>query len=696
MTTRGSGTRDLDGHKRPTSPELDWALATRFRHLRDGAWVPLLVTFSLPPPRDDEAHLSAMERFSSLGWLGDQFRSERTVRIPEFMRRLARSEPPSPLDFYVLYVRKQSLDDVSKDLGWLATIDYATLGPPISLPETGIPDFPSPSPTPAPPPPTVPPMPRVAMGVIDQGIAFAHERFRNASGSRIAYLWRQDLLPPAGPINSFGSELTAAKINAEIDLSTSRGEQEDAIYRRVGGLDFASRNFQPLSRRRSHGTHVLDLAAGEPLSANAENRPIIAVEMPEEAVGDPVGSTLTIHALHGILYILERAEDLRAKQSWNTLPVVINLSYGPHDGPHDGSSWFERAVDWLQKVFEPTKTPVRFVFAAGNFRQSRIHAHAIADPGCTVELRVRVQPDDKTPSFIELWLAGDAITGDNVTIELTPPIGPSVFVRPDAPDGMEPPGAGYRYRLTFAEAGVVGKRAYALANLGPTVSELPFDPAAPVTVPSGVWTLSVTSKQDSSPVEFDAWIRRDASLAGRRSRGRQSYFEDKAYEDELARGKRPAEFEKENSSPMVKRRSTLSGIASGAAPYVIAGYRRGDFESEMHPAPYSSGGPTENPDRTMSAPTLSFPSDRSVACHGVLAAGTLSGSIVAMNGSSVAAPQAARWIALYRAAWGHFPKPPFAGGLPPGRNPTNPIPAGDVKWVVGDGLMRVPLRRRER
>jgi subtilisin family serine protease len=66
-------------------------------------------------------------------------------------------------------------------------------------------------------------------------------------------------------------------------------------------------------------------------------------------------------------------------------------------------------------------------------------------------------------------------------------------------------------------------------------------------------------------------------------------------------------------------------------------------------APYSAGGPVTQPvlppplDRI--GPDAVAPSDDSLAHDGVLAAGSRSGSVVAMNGTSVAAPQVARLIA---------------------------------------------------
>jgi hypothetical protein len=96
----------------------------------------------------------------------------------------------------------------------------------------------------------------------------------------------------------------------------------------------------------------------------------------------------------------------------------------------------------------------------------------------------------------------------------------------------------------------------------------------------------------------------------------------------------------------VKRRGTINAIATGKQPIVIGGLRRSDW----NPAPYSSSGPVVNypPGRGLQTPdgpeALSVSEDTPYH-RGVLAAGSRSGSCIAMHGTSVAAPQVARWVA---------------------------------------------------
>ena len=57
-----------------------------------------------------------------------------------------------------------------------------------------------------------------------------------------------------------------------------------AVNRAIGGLAFNKDGSKAIAHRRSHGTHVLDLAAGYPPAMAPPNRPIIAVQLPDRAI----------------------------------------------------------------------------------------------------------------------------------------------------------------------------------------------------------------------------------------------------------------------------------------------------------------------------------------------------------------------------------------------------------------------------
>jgi len=522
------------------------------------------------------------------------------------------------------------------------------------------------------------------IGVIDNGIAFAHARFRNAGGTRIEFLWRQDFMGGNSPWTP-GVELTEAVISP---LVNAPGADEDAIYRNIGGLDYSQGGFKPLGLRRSHGTHVLDLAAGADPRDNVTDRPIIAVDMPDEAVGDPAGSTLTVHAALGLIYILDRASSLRRKDVDETLPLVVNLSYGPSEGPHDGTSLLELVMDALVPLAKAQKTPLKIVLAAGNFRQSRLHAKLSIDKAATKSLRWRLQPGCLTPSLMEIWLSKGANSLESV--KLRAPNGESLTVTPADPfDESKDVNGNVLMQARLLTAWPNGR-----LHLVLSVARTAIDPAGTwgrAVAPSGLWMVDIANGGNAK-LELDAWIKRSDTPSGHRAKGRQSYFEDTADDDRRKKNGRPNEFDGKGRS-VVRRHETLSGITTGKSTLVIGGYRRGDKESDLHPAPYTSAGPHHSPTRGGRAPDWLEVSDDSIACRGALAAGTRSGSWVPMNGTSAAAPQAARWIAAEWLRTGTSPGRP-ANLVQPKPKPDNPIPPEDLDDVVGYGLR--PNQDRQR
>jgi len=671
---------------RPVQPYLDWAIATKFAYLREGDWLPLLVEFN-PQTLRIESGQTSLQAFTSLKWLSDDPRTlEDAIRIPDLF-----VEPPKLLarakefGFCVVLVHRKQVVALLDSPEWNRTILRVELGPPVtlaSLQKTLKSD------------PAAPlgaglsaaaGARRIVIGVIDQGIAFTHDRFRNRSGSRIAYVWQQDLMG-GGSFVTPGIEITAAEIDAAL---AAAGGDEDAVYRSTGGLDYSSGGYKALGRRRSHGTHVLDLAAGADLHDDVTDRPIIAVDMPDEAVGDPAGSTLTVHAILGLLYILHRADSLRRPNE--TLPVVVNLSYGPHEGPHDGTAILELVMDFFVQLAANSETPLKIVLAAGNFRQSRIHAAFQIRPGQTKTLQWRLQPGGLTASLMEIWLADVAAGGVSVAVRspLHPLPNQSVTVSPASPEDDVKDAAGSVLMEARYLAAGGGSRSHVVIGIARTA----LDPAGgwgQAVAPSGVWSVEVTNTS-TAPVSVQAWIKRSDTPSGHPAKGRQSYFEDPANYRRARPNGRPAEFD-ETSESHLRRRETLSGIATGERTVVIGGYRRGDNSADMHPAPYSSAGPHDNSKRGYSAPDWLEHSDDSIVCFGVLAAGTRSGSSAPMNGTSAAAPQAAKWIAETWLSTGVLPVRPN-NLVQPGANPSNPIPAGERPDVVGGGLRPTPQKR---
>jgi hypothetical protein len=488
----------------------------------------------------------------------------------------------------------------------------------------------------------------VVVGIIDDGIAFAHERFRDGpTTTRIASLWLQSQqITNASPtLFGRGREFTKEDIDQLLNAAQTHGRvDEDRVYRDAGVADFAEAEHKSLARRASHGTHVLDIATGPQRGSNP-TWPIVCVQLPSAVTADTSGALLTQWAIEGVWYILLQSLRVAAKLQTRPIPVVINLSYGFTAGPHDGSHPLERLLQRAVDVWQQfTGAPVRIVLPAGNNLQSRLHAQFTFDKSQSIELPWRIHPDDRTASHVEIWLPRrPSRTPCPVRVSVQPPGGAIT----ESPPIGEPGTTALELRsetqlLCQLNYGYSGGRGVVRISVAPTF-ELERS-GAYRGAPAGIWTIRIENTELSSAEEVHAWVQRDDSAFGFRPLGRQSYFDDPQYERFDALGQLSLGDE---SGSLVRRAGSLNAIATGNDPriVVVGGY----IHASRRLARYSSWGPTLG---TRHGPDALEVSDRSSVLHGRLGAGTRSGSRVAMNGTSVAAPSATRRIA-YELAAGH-------------------------------------------
>ncbi|MBN1353029.1 S8 family peptidase [candidate division KSB1 bacterium] len=146
------------------------------------------------------------------------------------------------------------------------------------------------------------------VGIIDTGIDFTHPDFLHPDGStRIISIWDQfDDSGTSPAIFGYGSEYSAPQINA------GNCPHQDAI---------------------GHGTHVMGIAASD--GSGLSNRGYQGIAPDADLVCVAVGwqTTSIIDAAN---YIIQKAAGR---------PVVINMSLGTHEGPHDGTSLLDQAFD---------------------------------------------------------------------------------------------------------------------------------------------------------------------------------------------------------------------------------------------------------------------------------------------------------------------------------------------------------------
>jgi hypothetical protein len=520
----------------------------------------------------------------------------------------------------------------------------------------------------------------VAVGVIDDGVAFAHRRFRAADGrSRVEAFWDQrephgerpvTAAPwpsPGGPV-PYGHETPRVGAGAVpgiddlLEAATTGGSivdgllDEDAVYRAAGQ--------QEAGRRGRHGTHVMDVACGAEPGDSAGAPAIVAVQLPRAVALDTAGHLLAPHVVDGLRFILDRAER-RSKDATlgGPMPVVVNLSYGIHAGPHDGSSPLERAMDEMIRHRRDAGAPLAIVIPAGNSQLARCHATFAMISAAQVEsLSWHVQPDHPATTFMEIWLPRAAAGVDpNVKLTLVPPDGPASKV-----DVV-------RYQTAVLVDGAWNKNAGALdpARVMATVSyreatKAPGNPSsgasyyaerdmilvsiaptrrtggARAVAPAGAWTVRLENLGTAN-CRVEAWIERTDAPYGFSRTGPQSRFDEPAYRvyDHVGR---PIETDPANPG-ILRREMSINGIATGDETIVVGA----SIADVRGPSRYASSGPRIAPAGAAvsgrEGADVAAVADDAAVHRGVIAAGTRAAGAVVLNGSSVAAPAVTRRIA---------------------------------------------------
>lgn len=520
------------------------------------------------------------------------------------------------------------------------------------------------------------------IGIIDYGIGFANERFRTSDPfgrPRVRALWVQRLEES----DDSGNVAIGRRYDSNALEEAVCGHEDRYVYQSLGLLDFGPRAYgdatpaylapdrrNSLSQRVTHGTHVLDLAAGEQ-PGTQDNDDILAVELPPEAAADTSGVTMASYVLQGLRQLMLWADTIdREPGATSDRPLIVNFSFGITAGPKDGGSTFEKIVEMLI-----SSRPNTFVMLpAGNHKRGRLTANVDVLPERPQVLEWLIRPDDRTPSFVEIWsqpVGGDCLP---YAIKLTAPGGECLIAPMTGGEACElqPADATAPWAAVYTDRDPETHRWRVFLAVGPTADYEDHRVVAPM----GSWKITFESTS-RRPVCAWVFVQRDETPIDFYRDGRQSTLDHPdAYEwDESF-----LSYSRLGSDGPLTEKTSLTAIGTGASDRrkVIGGAVNESLETA---APYSASGPVVCRD----GPNYSAIVDMGWAHRGVLASGTLSGTTAILSGTSVAAPQAARAEANKEAKG----EPEIAGGrsrLPP-RNPD------DRRHLIGDRILPLPEER---
>ena len=380
----------------------------------------------------------------------------------------------------------------------------------------------------------------------------------------------------------------------------------------------------------THGTHVLDIAAGNGQAGGpagiAPEADLIFVHLADRTTGGLANLGDSVRLLEAVDFISRTA---------GSQPCVINISAGRTCGPKDGTTLVERALDELLAA-----TPGRFVVnSAGNYFGWRTHSCGRVAPGESRSLTFVIDPADITLNELEIWYDG----ADEFAVRIDPP----------GYAGGRAVRLGERSDLLI-EGQAVGRVYHRKhdPNNGDNHIVAYIDPIGP----AGNWTVTLEARQVNSG-RFHAWIERDDTCRGCQAR-----------------------FTPADSNPV----TTIGTITTSRLPLIVGAY---DGHDPARPvAPFSSSGPSRDlrPKPDLVAPGVDVLAARSAS----IIDSHNPGLLVRKSGTSMATPHVTGAVALCLEAAGNALsarqiRSLVLGSCDPARDP-------DAPYRLGRGYLNIP------
>ncbi|PDT44745.1 peptidase S8/S53 subtilisin kexin sedolisin [Sinorhizobium fredii] len=315
----------------------------------------------------------------------------------------------------------------------------------------------------------------VIVGIVDFGCDFAHGNFRNTDGStRVSAIWNQGAVAQVGSPFGYGRLFEKTSIDAALSKADP-----------YTSLGYGPRPDGP-GQSGSHGTHVMDIAAGngggsgQPGVAPAAEIIFVEADSTDIAWDGPnvVNQSFgdSVQLLEAVHFIFERAGDR---------PCVVNLSLGTNGGPHDGSSLVEQGLDALINA-RPNRA---VVIAASNSQEDGIHTSGKVSGGAPLD--VVMQQQNAGGGELEFWYPG------NRRLEVTLIASDGTQFGPVTPGNTLPIGAGNQISI------FISNRLDDPNN---------HDNVIAIWIAQGLsdgdWIVQLRSV-DAEDVEFHGWIERD-------------------------------------------------------------------------------------------------------------------------------------------------------------------------------------------
>lgn len=490
----------------------------------------------------------------------------------------------------------------------------------------------------------------VVTAIVDDQIGFANERFRKSSDETrmIGHFVHQQEAFVVGLKPNFSLIQVGGMFGPEFINGLLETKDEIEIYRKVDaavsneigdpGFELLSelfaffeaalleKGFVPLrEHRESHGTFITDIAAGHPVECNVKDRPILTFDLSRLSTSDTSGTRLDVHSVLAVMFLTGVSPFIEDAQN---APMVINFSYALRAGPKDGTGFAEEEMARLVRDRHNSGAPTWLVLPSGNGFREQCHARLSPKASETQQVEWRIQPDDQTPSYVEIWT--DPIDGGVITI-LAPSLEPQ-DIELTTEDSVWNFNVGTKTLARVFRQNIDGRVRITIA-VAPTSTPDRPDAAAP----SGNWIIAAHAGMEGFAIHLD--VQRDDTPDGFSRHARQSYF-DGPNIGALDRDTMDYTAPMPASEP-VQREYTLSSYGTSNDDQVLVVGGAIDQDTLTRAALYSASGPGLG---GRNAPDVSAISDETRTHAGRLGSGMYSGSTAFFSGTSTAAALVTRQI----------------------------------------------------
>jgi subtilisin family serine protease len=254
----------------------------------------------------------------------------------------------------------------------------------------------------------------VIVGIIDKPIDVAHNAFRHPTGShntRILYYWvQEDMLNNPNPPGLTPEEYMNQQKNNNLDAPDFSNLDKGRIYTE-SAINTALNNQQTkgtygndpdqiccspiVNNPTDHGTEVAGIAVGNGYESNWSQGTLIGAA-PRADIVYVTCVTTDFNVMNALKFILAIAQK-------ENKPVVVNMSFDGHVGPHVGTDPIDKFIDNTLNPFpEKMKAIVGITQnwnAKDGFRKGTIN-------GTTTETFTVTPKSDGITTILDVWYTG--------------------------------------------------------------------------------------------------------------------------------------------------------------------------------------------------------------------------------------------------------------------------------------------------